>query len=262
MTWTDNAYFWIMRQGANSGTLDKGSVTLNYGTTSTNVTLINNAVYLVYRASSDSWRVFDLPTTVGTSLGDVMTITDGALAAVDAGADQIPFWDDSAGKIVYATIGSGLTMTGTTLTSASGKIGAAETTLYTSGIQTLTTTPTDVTGSSQTIVPTSTTSTLLYSFSFMMASTGAGAGYAFLHFYRDGAEITSAKTTCEVENARETRVTVQFAVANTSLSSTTFKLQARIYTAQPVKLHETVTYDGSASAVSSSATVSVIEIID
>jgi hypothetical protein len=188
-------------------------------------------------------------------------ILPGGANITTAAGDEAEFveYGTAQWRCTSYTRASGLPVVAAT---SSSKIGAAETTLYTSGIQTLTTTPTDVTGSSQTIVPISTSSTLLYSFSFMMASSGSGAGYVFLRFFRDGSEITSARSTCVVENTRDCRVTVQFAVANTSTSSTTFKLQGRITSGQAAKLHETVTYDGSASAVSSSATVSVLEIID
>ncbi len=57
--------------------------------------------------------------TLDASVADVFGLTGQVLSADDAGEDMIPFWDDSAGKWVYATIGAGLLMTGTTL-SASG----------------------------------------------------------------------------------------------------------------------------------------------
>lgn len=55
--------------------------------------------------------------TLDASVADVFGLTGQVLSADDAGADKLPFWDDSAGKMVYATIGAGLLMTGTTLTS-------------------------------------------------------------------------------------------------------------------------------------------------
>lgn len=58
--------------------------------------------------------------TLGVPAAAVFSITGQELSVVDAGADKIPFWDDSAGNMAYATLGSGLTMTGTTL-SASGE---------------------------------------------------------------------------------------------------------------------------------------------
>lgn len=42
------------------------------------------------------------------------------VALTDPNADRILFWDDSAGFMAWLTVGSGLTLTGTTLTSAGG----------------------------------------------------------------------------------------------------------------------------------------------
>lgn len=58
-----------------------------------------------------------------STVDDVFGLTGQALTADDPGADKIPFWDDSAGKMVYATIGDGLVMTGTTLTTAAAPTG-------------------------------------------------------------------------------------------------------------------------------------------
>jgi hypothetical protein len=43
----------------------------------------------------------------------------------DPNADRILFWDDSAGAFAYLTLGSGLSITGTTI-SASGSAGVGE----------------------------------------------------------------------------------------------------------------------------------------
>lgn len=152
---------------------------------------------------------------------------------------------------------------GLTVAVTPGKIGAAETTLYTGAVQTLTDTLTDVTGSSQTIVPTSTSSTLLYSFSFVIAYVSSAVPIASFHLWRDGSEITTAKTPVTGATNGDLRLTFQFAVANTSTASTTFKLQARRYSSGfSGKLHQSYYMDGAISSVASSATVSVIEIID
>lgn len=65
-------------------------------------------------------------TSVGLSMASDDTVSvsgspvtgSGTLVAtaVDAGADMLVMWDDSAGKKVYATIGTGLLVTGTTIT--------------------------------------------------------------------------------------------------------------------------------------------------
>lgn len=67
-------------------------------------------------------------TSVDLTAPDIFTVsgnpitTSGTLdfTPTDPGADRIVFWDDSAGKWVYLTAGSGLSITGTTITATSG----------------------------------------------------------------------------------------------------------------------------------------------
>jgi hypothetical protein len=66
---------------------------------------------------------------------DLLNLVDGALSADDPGGDRIWFWDDSAGKATFLSIGPGVTINGTTLVSEVS-IGAAcsdETTALTTG---------------------------------------------------------------------------------------------------------------------------------
>lgn len=56
-------------------------------------------------------------TSAGVSIADVISVTSGVITADDAGADKIVFWDDSDSKLTYLTISTGLTVSGTTLTS-------------------------------------------------------------------------------------------------------------------------------------------------
>lgn len=62
----------------------------------------------------------------GTPVTTSGTIT---AAGVDAGSDMLLFWDDSAGKLTYLTLGSNLSITGTTLnaTGGSGSPGGSNT---------------------------------------------------------------------------------------------------------------------------------------
>jgi hypothetical protein len=53
--------------------------------------------------------------TIGTSAADVLSAAAGEITADDAAADKIVFWDDSAGKLTYLTVGSNLTVTDTTI---------------------------------------------------------------------------------------------------------------------------------------------------
>lgn len=63
--------------------------------------------------------------SINANATDVLRMNPGQiLGSQDAGADKLVFWDDSAGKLTYATIGTNLTMTDTTI-SASGGGGSA-----------------------------------------------------------------------------------------------------------------------------------------
>jgi hypothetical protein len=59
--------------------------------------------------------------SINANAGDVLIMNAGQdLGSQDAGADKLVFWDDSDNKLTYATIGTNLTMTGTTLNAAGG----------------------------------------------------------------------------------------------------------------------------------------------
>jgi hypothetical protein len=63
--------------------------------------------------------------SINANASDVLRMAAGqVLGSEDAGADKLVFWDDSEGKLTYATIGTNLTMTADTL-SASGGGGSA-----------------------------------------------------------------------------------------------------------------------------------------
>jgi hypothetical protein len=53
--------------------------------------------------------------SLNSSVTDVLSESNGAISGVDANADKILFWDDSAGKTTYLTVGNNLTLSGTTL---------------------------------------------------------------------------------------------------------------------------------------------------
>src|SRR4051812_40893419 len=57
-----------------------------------------------------------------TSLSLPVTLANGGtgVALVDPNADRIMFWDDSAGATAYLTAGTGLSISGTTLTATGG----------------------------------------------------------------------------------------------------------------------------------------------
>lgn len=66
--------------------------------------------------------------STNSTTSDILTVSGSNLVAVDAGtSDKLIFWDDSASKITYLTLGSGLSITGTTITAtASGGGGSFE----------------------------------------------------------------------------------------------------------------------------------------
>ena len=56
---------------------------------------------------------------VAASASDVLNVNGGQIGGVDPNADRIVFWDDSASKLTYLTAGTGLTISGTTITANS-----------------------------------------------------------------------------------------------------------------------------------------------
>ena len=60
------------------------------------------------------------------------------VALVDPGADRLMFWDDSAGATAYLTVGTGLSITGTTLDATGGWTLVSSSSTWTGGTQTVT----------------------------------------------------------------------------------------------------------------------------
>jgi len=61
--------------------------------------------------------------TLGPSVDDVLSLVGQQITADDPGSDQLVFWDDSAGKLTFLGLGSGLSITGTTLGATGGGTG-------------------------------------------------------------------------------------------------------------------------------------------
>lgn len=57
---------------------------------------------------------------LGVTVQAHSTMLDDIGALSDPNADRIPFWDDSAGHIVWLTLGAGLNISGTTMTASGG----------------------------------------------------------------------------------------------------------------------------------------------
>jgi hypothetical protein len=58
--------------------------------------------------------------TIGASASDVLSLSTQALGAVDAGADKLLFWDESENKTTYLTLGTNLSISGTTINATGG----------------------------------------------------------------------------------------------------------------------------------------------
>ena len=58
-----------------------------------------------------------------SNAADILSVSAGAISADDAVSDKIVFWDDSEGKLTYLTVGTNLSISGTTI-SASGEGGS------------------------------------------------------------------------------------------------------------------------------------------
>ncbi len=76
--------------------------------------------------------------TIDTTAADLLSFSSGTLSADDLGSDKIFFWDDSAAKATGLTVGTGLSINGTTLNASAIpiEIGLAcsdETTALTTG---------------------------------------------------------------------------------------------------------------------------------
>lgn len=56
---------------------------------------------------------------IGTSAADVLSVSGSDIVADDPGSDKLIFWDDSESKLTHLTLGTGLSLTGTTLSAAS-----------------------------------------------------------------------------------------------------------------------------------------------
>lgn len=54
-------------------------------------------------------------TTIGTSAADVLSIASGEITADDPGADRLLFWDESENKLTHLTLGTALSISGTTI---------------------------------------------------------------------------------------------------------------------------------------------------
>jgi hypothetical protein len=66
-------------------------------------------------ATDEIWEVGGGSITIDSTAADLLTFSSGTLSADDLGSDKIFFWDDSAGRAQGLEIGTGLSITGTTI---------------------------------------------------------------------------------------------------------------------------------------------------
>ncbi len=57
--------------------------------------------------------------TIGSSASDILSASGGEITGDTAGGDKIVFWDNSSSKLTYLEIGSGLSISGTTISAES-----------------------------------------------------------------------------------------------------------------------------------------------
>ena len=58
--------------------------------------------------------------TVSSTADDVLSISAGEITADDPGADRLLFWDESENKLTHLTLGTALSISGTTLNASTG----------------------------------------------------------------------------------------------------------------------------------------------
>jgi hypothetical protein len=130
---------------------------------------------------------------------------------------------------------------------------------YTGGVQQLTSSYADVAGSSYTYTPVYSSSRITYRFNFQVSAVDA-SGAAHFRAYVAGTEQTAWRCSIQMPSW-DSRATIEFTYENGNTTPKAFKLQAREYdAANETKLHETTYFDGAASAQSSGAVLTIIEV--
>jgi len=80
-----------------------------------------------WRWNGTGWAMLPgAPVAIDTTAADILSATAGVITADDASADKIVFWDDSASKLTYLTVGANLTITDTTIAATGGGGGGTE----------------------------------------------------------------------------------------------------------------------------------------
>jgi hypothetical protein len=90
----------------------QGAITLTTTGTSGAATLVGDTLNIPQYSSGGGGGTV----TIGASATDILSATSGEITADDAGSDKIVFWDDSANKLTYLTLGDGVEINDTTIT--------------------------------------------------------------------------------------------------------------------------------------------------
>jgi hypothetical protein len=78
---------------------------------------------MVFTGASTGWQMipyYGTGVAIGSNATDVLSLSSGQIVADDPAADRLVFWDDSESKLTYLQAGSGLTISGTTITASGG----------------------------------------------------------------------------------------------------------------------------------------------
>lgn len=161
-----------------------------------------------YRFDGSAW------VDAGTALGTVALANGGTGASLaDPGADRIMFWDDSAGAVTWLTLGTNLSITGTTL-DASGGAGSVTSVNGDTGAA-IVTAPIIIACSDETTALTTGTAKVTFRMPYAMTltevpraslTTAQGSGSIFtVDINEGGTSILSTKLT--IDNTEKTSTT-------------------------------------------------------
>jgi hypothetical protein len=89
----------------------------------------SGALYIYYDdGNSQQWVAPDNngigfnAVTMDASVSGVLSVSNQQISGVDPNADRILFWDDSESKLAHLSVGSGLSISGNTLSATAGKV--------------------------------------------------------------------------------------------------------------------------------------------